>query len=117
MYQAYTRDHSPRGLGSIMADLDFSAWHLHNAGNDAVYTMWAMLAISVQAAAERDTEEARIKNEEREKAKMQKAVEAAKERVKEESEGWDVSDDGGAPLPQAPSKSGHYTAGGAPLDI
>lgn len=117
MYQAYTRDHSPRGLGSIMADFDFSAWHLHNAGNDAVYTMWAMLAISVQAAAERDTEEARIKNEERELAKMQKAVEAAKERVKEESEGWDLDDDGGAPLPQAPSKSGHYTAGGAPLDI
>jgi hypothetical protein len=117
MYQAFTRDHSPRGLGSIMADFDFSAWHLHNAGNDAVYTMWAMLAIGVQAAAERDTEEARIKNEEREKAKMQKAVETAKERVKEESEGWDVDDDGGAPLPQAPSKSGHYTAGGAPLDI
>ena len=90
---------------------------MHNAGNDAVYTMWAMLAISVQAAAERDTEEARIKNEERELAKMQKAVEAAKERVKEESEGWDLDDDGGAPLPQAPSKSGHYTAGGAPLDI
>jgi hypothetical protein len=117
MYQAFTRDHSPRGLGSIMTDFDFSAWHLHNAGNDAVYTMWAMLAISVQAVAERDTEEARIKNEEREKAKMQKAVEAAKEKVKEESEGWDLSDDGGAPLPQPPSKSGHYTAGGAPLDI
>jgi len=117
MYQAYTRDHSPRGLGSIMGDFDFSAWHLHNAGNDAVYTMWAMLAISVQAAAERDTEEARVKAEEREKVKMQKAVEAAKERVKEEAEGWDLSDDGGAPLPQEPSKSGHYTAGGAPLDL
>ena len=119
MYQAYTRDHSPRGLGSIMADFEFSAWHLHNAGNDAAYTMWAMLAISVQAAATRDTEEARVKAEEREKAKMQKAVEAARERVKEEAEGWDLSDDGGAPLPQPhePSKSGHYTAGGAPLDL
>jgi hypothetical protein len=117
MYQAYTRDHSPRGLGSIMGDFDFSAWHLHNAGNDAVYAMWAMLAISVQAAAERDTEEARVKAEERETVKMQKAVEAAKERVKEEAEGWDLSDDGGAPLPQEPSKSGHYTAGGAPLDL
>ena len=101
-----------------MADFDFSAWHLHNAGNDAVYTMWAMLAISVQAAAERGTEEGREKQEERVKAKLEKAVEATKERVKEESEGWDLSDDdGGAPLPQPPSKSGHYTAGGAPLDI
>lgn len=118
MYQAHTRDHSPRGLGSIMADFDFSAWHLHNAGNDAVYTIWAMLAISVQAAAERGTEEGREKQEERVKAKLEKAVEATKERVKEESEGWDLSDDdGGAPLPQPPSKSGHYTAGGAPLDI
>jgi hypothetical protein len=117
MYQAYTRDHSPRGLGSIMADFDFTAWHLHNAGNDAAYTMWAMLAVSVQAAAERETEGAGKKSEECEIAKMQKAVEAARERVKEEAEGWDLSDDGGAPLPQAPSKSGHYTAGGAPLDI
>jgi len=117
MYQAHTRDSSPRGLGSIMVDFDFSAWHLHNAGNDAVYTMWAMLAISVQAAAERDTKEAKKKHEEREKVKLQKAVEAAKERVREDSEGWDLSENGGAPLPQPPSKSGHYTAGGAPLDI
>ena len=117
MYQAHTRDHSPRGLGSIMVDFDFSAWHLHNAGNDAVYTMWAMIAISVQAAVERDTEDAKKKQEEREQSKLQKAVEAAQERVREESEGWDLSDDGGAPLRQPPSKSGHYTAGGAPLDI
>jgi hypothetical protein len=58
-----------------------------------------------------------VKAEEREKVKMQKAVEAAKERVKEEAEEWGLSDDGGAPLPQEPSKSGHYTAGGAPLDL
>lgn len=87
MYQAYTHDPSPRGLGTIMSDFDFPSWHLHNAGNDAVYTIWAMLATCVRdATTERGTEESKEKR-------------------------------AGGPLPQPPSASGHYTLGGAPLDL
>ena len=117
MYQAYTRDTSARSLGGILTDFGMTPWHQHNAGNDAVFTMWAMLATCVQDAAERGTEEAKKKYDERAKNKLATAIEAAKERAQEDAEGWDVSEGGGVPLPQPPSVSGHYTIGGAPLDL
>lgn len=117
MYQAYTRDTSPRSLSNIMNDFDFIAWHPHNAGNDAVFTMWAMLATCVQDAAERGTEESKKKHEERVKNKLDSAIETAKERAQEDAEGWELGEDGGVPLPMKPSASGHYTLGGAPLDL
>lgn len=39
MYQAWRRDSQPTSLGRIMNDFDVAAWKLHNAGNDAVYTV------------------------------------------------------------------------------
>lgn len=36
-----------RSLGNILYDLDMDSWHLHNAGNDAVYTLWAMIGIAL----------------------------------------------------------------------
>jgi hypothetical protein len=39
MYQAWRRDTQPTSLGRIMNDFDVVAWKLHNAGNDAVYTV------------------------------------------------------------------------------
>jgi hypothetical protein len=39
MYQAWRRDTQPTSLGRIMNDFDVAAWKLHNAGNDAVYTV------------------------------------------------------------------------------
>ena len=117
MYQAYTRDTSPRSLSGVLSDLDMTAWNAHNAGNDAVFTVWAMLATCVQDAAERGTEDAKKKHEERAKNKLDSAIEAAKERAQDDAEGWELSEDGGVPLPQPPSASGHYTLGGAPLDL
>jgi len=39
MYQAWRRDPQPTSLGRIMNDFEIAAWKLHNAGNDAVYTV------------------------------------------------------------------------------
>lgn len=118
MYQAYTRDPLPHGLGAVMNDFDITAWYLHNAGNDAVYTVWAMLATCVQDAAERGTEASKQKQDERAKEKLDSAIEAAKERAKQDAEGWDLGGEGGGvPLPLPPSASGRYTVGGAPLDL
>jgi hypothetical protein len=39
MYQAWRRDSQPTNLGRIMNDFDVAAWKLHNAGNDAMYTV------------------------------------------------------------------------------
>ena len=37
-----------RNLASILYDVNIVAWNLHNAGNDAVYTLQAMLALALR---------------------------------------------------------------------
>ena len=53
MYRAFKREPHPRNLGSILATLDIEGWYLHNAGNDAVYTLQAMIGIAITALLER----------------------------------------------------------------
>ncbi|KAI9785065.1 MAG: hypothetical protein M1816_000535 [Peltula sp. TS41687] len=38
----------PRSLGSIIYDLGITGWNLHNAGNDAMYTMQAMVRLAIK---------------------------------------------------------------------
>lgn len=142
MHRAYSQDPNARSLGQVLAEFDLAGWHLHNAGNDAVYTLQAMLAIAVKAAAERGSKEAETKREVEVEKRAETAVEIAKVRSQEDSEGWESTsgDDGGVPLPkteadyapkakggrnngmqgnpvQGPHPSGLYTIGGAPLDV
>lgn len=69
-------------------------------GNDAVYTIWAMLAICVKAASDRGSEEQRKKHDENMQKRTETAVEQAKQRVQDGSEGWETAenDDGGVAL-------------------
>jgi hypothetical protein len=39
IYQAWRRDSQPTSLGRILVDFDIIGWKLHNAGNDAMYTV------------------------------------------------------------------------------
>jgi len=48
MWRYVKRDINPRNLGSILAELDITGWNLHNAGNDAAYTLQAMIKIAVK---------------------------------------------------------------------
>lgn len=48
MWRYLKRESNPRNLGSILAELKIVAWHLHNAGNDAVYTLQAMVGIAIK---------------------------------------------------------------------
>lgn len=64
MYRAFKREPHPRNLGSILATLDIAGWYLHNAGNDAVYTLQAMIGIAIKAPLERPDEESREKESE-----------------------------------------------------
>lgn len=96
MYQAYTHDPNATSLGRILAAFDQTGWHPHNAGNDAVYTVWALLAMCVTAAAERGSTEAVQKRAEELERRERVAVEEARERVREGAEGWgDVEGGGG----------------------
>ncbi|CAK4031612.1 hypothetical protein DOTSEDRAFT_58207 [Lecanosticta acicola] len=140
MHRAYSKDPNARSLGQVLSEFDLSGWHLHNAGNDAVYTLQAMLAIAVKSASQRGSQESERQHEEDVEKRTEAAVELARERMREDSEGWDSNsgEDGGVPLPkteddyrpkakgaklhgpQAPpmsSESGLYTIGGAPLDV
>jgi hypothetical protein len=53
MWQYITRDVSPRKLVAILAELGLVGWNPHNAGNDAVYTLQAMLGIAFKHLKER----------------------------------------------------------------
>lgn len=48
MFRIINRDMNGRSLGSIMNYLGVVAWNLHNAGNDAFYTLQAMIILSLK---------------------------------------------------------------------
>lgn len=48
MYQGWRDEPQPRGLGKVLAALDIPSKNLHNAGNDAYYTICAMLDIAIE---------------------------------------------------------------------
>ncbi|KAF1917951.1 hypothetical protein BDU57DRAFT_494404 [Ampelomyces quisqualis] len=102
MYQAWRRDPQPTSLGRIMNDFDVAAWKLHNAGNDAMYTVQAMLAICVREATIRGSTELATIRQQDKAARLAAAQEAAIERANDEADGWSDSEavgDGGAPVP------------------
>ncbi|KAK5130629.1 hypothetical protein LTR08_001888 [Meristemomyces frigidus] len=141
MYRFYARDVNPSSLGNVCYAFDLTAWHPHNAGNDAVHTVWAFLAVAIKEASERGSKDAAKKLDENVERKTEAAVDQAREKVQEEADGWDVEDgeDGGVAVPPkaedfgfkkskgqprvfgpeepAAPPSGFYTMGGARLDV
>lgn len=49
MHQLWRESSIGRSLGNILDDLLIPHTHLHNAGNDATYTLQAMLALALRA--------------------------------------------------------------------
>lgn len=49
LFRVLKREMQPSSLNKVLLDLDIIGWYLHNAGNDARYTMEAMLAITVRS--------------------------------------------------------------------
>lgn len=108
MFRAYSKGamSSSVSLGNVLYDLGLEGWYLHNAGNDAVYTMRAMLAMCVRDAEERAGAKAEERAAERARIvdkKVQAAKEEAEERVLEDTEGWshDEGEDGGVAVKMA----------------
>lgn len=87
------------------AGLRCLTYYSRNLGNDAVYTIWAMLAICVKAASDRGSNEQRKKHEESLQKRTEAEVELAKERVKDAAQGWETAedDDGGVLLVLRPA--------------
>jgi hypothetical protein len=57
MYRVWRRELNPTSLGRILYDFDIAGYKLHNAGNDVVYTVQAMLGICVREASIRGSPE------------------------------------------------------------
>ena len=49
LYRVLVRDTQTQSLGRMMVGLGRTAWHLHNAGNDARYTLEALIALLIKA--------------------------------------------------------------------
>ncbi|KAI6866013.1 hypothetical protein D0864_11495 [Hortaea werneckii] len=93
MYQAYRHETNPASLGSICYHFNMSAWHPHNAGNDAVHTIWAFLAIAVQDAAQRGDKAIEQKFAQEAAQRKEKLIQDAEEKADEDAQGWTVQGD------------------------
>lgn len=77
MFRVWRREQDPTNLGRILGTFDIVGWGLHNAGNDAVYTVQAMLAICVCEATLRGTTALAAEQDEVKAAQLAAASELA----------------------------------------
>lgn len=104
MWRYLKRESNPRNLGSILAELGIIGWNLHNAGNDAVYTLQAMIAIAIKHLDEKH--KAKNDSEQEEKDRISEALKEATEYAMEKEEGWtSEGSDGGVPIALVPSST------------
>ena len=90
IYKASRRDGKQRSLGSILLHHDIPARYLHNAGNDAAYTLRVMLAIALDVAQNNGIAEYwRVEKCRR----IDAACELAKAKACADLEGWSTSED------------------------
>jgi hypothetical protein len=61
IHQAWKERESGKGLVSVLNDLSIRSKHLHNAGNDAVFTLRALIGVAIEEIREK---EAKAKGEE-----------------------------------------------------
>lgn len=102
MYRVLSQEPNPRSLAHLLDTCEVDAWFLHNAGNDAMFTIQAMLGLCVKDAVENRGGNKEEKNKERELALSRKIAEAkveAEQQIVDAVQGWDLDDgdDGGVP--------------------
>ncbi|KAI9887256.1 MAG: hypothetical protein M1823_000927 [Watsoniomyces obsoletus] len=86
LWRAFKRHLSPLNLEGIMSELGIQAWDAHNAGNDAVYTLQALIVLAFKArGSKRDFKEEKAKE-------IEVAVQELRERMWDEAEGWSSTD-------------------------
>lgn len=51
LFRTLQGEDNPRSLGGILGEFGITGWHLHNAGNDARYTMEALVQIALHSLA------------------------------------------------------------------
>ncbi|EOD46667.1 putative qde-2-interacting protein [Neofusicoccum parvum UCRNP2] len=100
LHQHWKRDTQGTSLGKILADLDIIGWKLHNGGNDAVYTLQALVSLGIREASSRGSKELEEQRKHDHQRRMSEAIAEVVAKVSEEADGWssmEEADDGGAP--------------------
>ena len=101
LFKAMKHGHNTSSLGAVLLELGLTGWHLHNAGNDAGYTMEALIGLSFAALT---TTPKTIPQQE----ELDAAAEEAQARLVEDIEEWEIADeeggDGGAAVPLSEKK-------------
>ena len=101
-----------RSLGGINFDLGMTTWNLHNAGNDAAYTLWALMGMCVRGEESAKGPEVVIMD-----PPLDEIIQV---RARDQREGWTLSDDASEEeLAEMPSREPprFWTVDGEPLDI
>lgn len=88
LYRALKHGQNPSSLGSVLLDLGLMGWNLHNAGNDAGYTLEALIGISLKALTYEHPEAP-------DPERLSAAAAEAQARVIEETEEWEIADEEG----------------------
>lgn len=63
MHQAWRASNQGRGLERVLSELRIISKNLHNAGNDAYYTLCAMVGIALEQIREEEEKKSRMHNE------------------------------------------------------
>lgn len=102
LYRVWRREEQITKLARILERFEIDAFGLHNAGNDAVYTMQSFLAVLVSEASIRNTPEIQQARNDQKESKIVFEQEEVKKDIENESNGWDAlgaDGDGGSPVP------------------
>lgn len=94
LYRALWQQWDAVKLGAILEEAEIAPFGLHNAGNDAAYTMQALLAIVIKSAGERGSKAAEKVRRAANKNRIAEQARLAIQRALEEAEGWSSPDDG-----------------------
>ncbi|KAL8796896.1 MAG: hypothetical protein Q9195_000979 [Heterodermia aff. obscurata] len=98
MFKALKHEQQSRSLGAVLLELEMVGWNLHNAGNDAAYTLQAMIGVAFAGRQDKQRYQAIAETE---RARVESAAQDAEDRIVEENEEWDAADidgDGGLPV-------------------
>ncbi|KAL6713438.1 hypothetical protein ACLMJK_008903 [Lecanora helva] len=86
LFRAMKHERNPRNLGAVLLELELVAWHLHNAGNDAGYTLEALIGISIAALST-------THNPAPDPSSLDLAAAEAQARLIEDLEEWEIADE------------------------
>lgn len=102
IYRTWKREEQISKLSKILQDFQIDHFGLHNAGNDAVYTVQSFLAICVREASIRNLPEVEQIRENHKESRIAYEQQELKQDIEDDTKSWAILDDdgdGGNPIP------------------